>query len=156
MPYINLQEAADTTGKSVRTIRRLCNLPESKSYTTYEDGKLMVEVSFLDKHYPMVNVPNPDLTPKNDKGQTNATASHTPVPSGNSQNLDKLLHEIEILKLELKYRDQITQEKDKQIELLERSLLMLGQGIRKDQEKPEPQLEEQALPEEKKRRWWQW
>jgi hypothetical protein len=155
MPYINLQQAADATGKSIRTIRRLCNSPTSKDYITYEDGKLQVEVSFLEQNYPMVNMPNTGMTPKNNIGQSHDMANQVPVPNGNSHNSEKLIHEIEMLKLELKYRDQITQEKDKQIELLERSLLMLGEGLRKDQEKQELSLEENE-PATKKRRWWQW
>jgi len=156
MPYINLQQAADATGKSIRTIRRLCNSPESKDYITYEDGKLQIEVSFLEQNYPMVNAPNTGMPPKIDIGQSYDMANQTPIPNGNPHNSEKLLHEIEMLKLELKYRDQITREKDKQIEILERSLLMLGEGSRKDQEKQEPQLEDPLAPAEKKRRWWPW
>lgn len=155
MPYINLQEAANITGKSVRTIRRLCNSPENKNYIAYENGRLMVEVSFLDSHYPMVNEPNSVLIPNNDKGQTNATDSHKNVPNGNIKNSDKLLHEIEILKLELKYLDQINQQKDKQIELLERSLLLLGEGVKKEPDKRDSPSEENE-PKIKKRQWWQW
>jgi len=151
MPYINLQQAADATGKSIRTIRRLCNLPDSKDYITYEDGKLQVEVSFLEQNYPMVNAPNAGMPSKNDISHGNDTISQPAMPNGNTPNFDKLLHEIELLKLELKYRDQITQEKDKQIELLERSLLLLGEG-----EKKEPEQPEESAPAEKKRRWWQW
>jgi hypothetical protein len=154
MPYINLQQAADATGKSIRTIRRLCNAPTSKNFIIYEDGKLHVEVSFLEQNYPMVNMPNTGMPLKNDIGHSHDTTTEPPVPNGNPPNFDKLLHEIEMLRLELKYRDQITQEKDKQIELLERSLLMLGEG-----QKKEPVLEQQleeSAPVEKKRRWWQW
>ncbi len=154
MPYINLQQAAEATGKSIRTIRRLCNLPESKDYITYEDGKLQVEVSFLEQNYPMVNTPNTGMPLKNNIGHGHDTTSQPAMPNGNPLNFDKLLHEIELLKLELKYRDQITQEKDKQIEILERSLLMLGEG-----QKKEPALEQQpeeSAPAEKKRRWWPW
>ena len=154
MPYINLQQAADATGKSIRTIRRLCNAPTSKDFITYEDGKLLIEVSFLEQNYPMATVPNTGMPLKNDIGHSHDTASQPAMPSGNPPNFDKLLHEIELLKLELKYRDQITQEKDKQIELLERSLLLLGEG-----QKKEPVLEQQPeepAPAEKKRRWWQW
>jgi hypothetical protein len=154
MPYINLQQAAEATGKSIRTIRRLCNLPESKDYITYEEGKLQVEVSFLEQNYPMVNVPNTGMPLKNDTARGHVTASQPAMPNGNPPNFDKLLHEIELLKLELRYRDQITQEKDKQIELLERSLLLLGEGQKKEPE-PEQQPEESA-PAEKKRRWWPW
>lgn len=154
MPYINLQQAADATGKSIRTIRRLCNSPTSKDYITYEDGKLQVEVNFLEQNYPMVNMPNTGMSLKNDIGQSHDMTSQQAMPNGNPPNFDKLLHEIELLKLELKYRDQITQEKDKQIELLERSLLMLGEGQKKEPVQEE-QPEESALAE-KKRRWWQW
>ncbi len=154
MPYINLQQAADATGKSIRTIRRLCNASTSKDFITYEDGKLLVEVSFLEQNYPMATVPNTGMPQKNDIGHGHDMTSQPAMPSGNPPNFDKLLHEIELLKLELKYRDQITQEKDKQIELLERSLLLLGEG-----QKKEPVLEQQpeeSAPAEKKRRWWQW
>jgi len=154
MPYINLQQAADATGKSIRTIRRLCNSPQSKDYITYEDGKLQVEVSFLEQNYPMVNVPNTGMPSKNGTSHSNDTTSQPAMSNGNTPNFDKLLHEIELLKMELKYRDQITQEKDKQIELLERSLLLLGEGQKKEPE-PEQQPKESA-PAEKKRRWWQW
>jgi len=154
MPYINLQQAANATGKSIRTIRRLCNLPESRDYITYEDGKLQVEVSFLEQNYPMVNVPNTGMPSKDDTSHGNDTTSQLAMSNGNTPNFDKLLHEIELLKLELKYRDQITQEKDKQIELLERSLLLLGEGQKKE---PEPEHHpEESVPTEKKRRWWQW
>jgi len=158
MPYINLQEASEVTGKSVRTIRRLCNSPESKEYTTYEDGKLLVEVSFLERNYPMVNKPNHGISPKNGIGQTHAMASQTPLPDGNPQNPEKLLHEIELLKLELRHQAQITHEKEQQIEILKRSLLMLGEGQKGEpapEAQPEP-LEQEPLPVEKKKRWWPW
>jgi hypothetical protein len=155
MPYINLQQAADATGKSIRTIRRLCNAPTSKDYITYEDGKLQIEVSFLEQNYPMVNMPNTGMPLKNNIGHGHDTTNQPAMPNGNPHNSEQLLHEIEMLKLELKYRDQITREKDKQIEILERSLLMLGEGIKKDQDKQEPALEENE-PAIKKRRWWQW
>ncbi|TXK21156.1 hypothetical protein FVR03_23545 [Pontibacter qinzhouensis] len=158
MPYINLQEASEVTGKSVRTIRRLCNLPESKKYITYEDGKLLVEVSFLEGKYPMVNRPNPGIPSKNGIGQTHAIAMQEPVPDGNPQGPDKLLHEIELLKLELKFQAQLTQEKEQQIEILKRSLLMLGEGQR-NEPTPEPQpdaLKQEPRLVEKKKRWWPW
>ena len=155
MPYINLQQAADATGKSIRTIHRLCNSPESKDYITYEDGKLQVEVSFLEQNYPMINAPNTGMPLKNDIGQAYDMTSQPSMPNGKPNNSEKLLHEIELLKLELKYRDQITREKDKQIEILERSLLMLGEGTKKDEDKQEPSLEGNE-PATKKRRWWQW
>lgn len=153
MPYINLQEASEATGKSVRTIRRLCNSPQSKKYITYEDGKLLVEVSYLAKNYPLINSPEPVIPPKNDIGQTHAMASQTPVPDGNPQNPEKLLHEIELLKLELRHQTQITQEKEQQIDILKRSLLMLGEGQRKE---PAPEAqpdipEQEPLPVERKK-----
>lgn len=154
MPYINLQQAADATGKSIRTIRRLCNLPTSKDYITYQDGKLQVEVSFLERNYPMTRVPNTPMPSANDIGHGHDMAYQPAVPDGNRPESDKLLHEIEMLKLELKYRDQITREKDKQIELLERSLLMLGEGQRR--EPMADQQPEASTPTEKKKRWWQW
>jgi hypothetical protein len=154
MPYINLQQAADATGKSIRTIRRLCNSPSSKDYITYQDGKLQVEVSFLEQNYPMTRVPNTPMPSANDIGHGHDMAYQPTVPDGNRPESAELLHEIEMLKLELKHRDQITREKDKQIELLERSLLMLGEGQRK--EPMADQQSEGSAPTERKKRWWQW
>jgi hypothetical protein len=157
MPYILVKQAAQVTGKSEKTIRRLANSEASKSYITYEDGKLLIEISYLQQHYPLIkHGQEPKITP----GQTIDTPTQTSIDTVQPQSPVILQHTIDLLKQELKHKEelyhQISHEKDKRIEILERSLLMLGEGIKKDQEKAEViQIEPAALPE-KKRRWWQW
>lgn len=49
MPYLSLKQASETTGKSERTIRRLCSAPKFKDYITHEDGKLLIDANYLDQ-----------------------------------------------------------------------------------------------------------
>ena len=155
MPYIPVKEAAHLTGKSEKTIRRLANSETSKSYITYEDGKLLIEISYLQQHYPLVNHGQKAEKPI---GQNIDTSNQKSIDIVQPQDPVALQHTIELLKQELKHKEdlyqQVSQEKDKRIEILERSLLLLGEG-----QKKEPVLEQQpeeSAPTEKKRRWWQW
>jgi hypothetical protein len=155
MPYIPVKEAAQLTGKSEKTIRRLANSEISKSYVTYEDSKLLIEISYLQQHYPLVNHGQQAEKPTR---QTIDTSSHKSIDIVQPQDPVALQHTIELLKQELKHKEdlyqQVSLEKDKRIEVLERSLLLLGEGQRK-----EPVLEQQpeeSAPAEKKRRWWPW
>jgi len=155
MPYILVKEAAHLTGKSEKTIRRLANSEASKPYITYEDGKLLIEVSYLQQHYPLIKH---GQQPENPTGQTIDTSNPMSIDIVQPQNPLTLQHTIELLKQELKHKEelyqQISHEKDKRIEVLERSLLLLGEG-----QKKEPVLDQQleeSAPEEKKRSWWPW
>jgi len=155
MPYILVKEATHLTGKSEKTIRRLANSEASKSYITYEDGKLLIEVSYLQQHYPLIKH---GQEPEKYAGQTIDTSTQMTIDTVQPQNPLTLQHTIELLKQELKHKEelyqQISHEKDKRIEVLERSLLLLGEG-----QKKEPILDQQpeeSAPAETKRRWWQW
>lgn len=163
MAYLSLKQASETTGKSERTIRRLCNAPKSKSFITYEDGKLLIDTNYLEQNYPMNNAPNSVNPIQNPIGQWHDMASQSVNQQASIDNSGSLLHKVAMLELELKYKDElfrkVTSEKDLRIETLERSLLLLGQGLKKDafadQEKPEqinPVKEEPV----KRKSWWSW
>lgn len=155
MPYIHVKEAAQLTGKSEKTIRRLANSETSKPYITYEDGKLLIEISYLQQNYPLVNHGQQMEKPT---GQIIDTFSQKSIDTVQPQDSIALQHTIELLKQELKHKEdlyqQVSQEKDKRIEILERSLLLLGEGQKKEPVREQPP-EESALAE-KKRRWWPW
>lgn len=155
MPYIPVKEAAHLTGKSEKTIRRLANSEISKPYITYEDSKLLIEISYLQQHYPLVNHGQQAEKPT---GQTIDTSSQKSIDIVQPQDPVALQHTIELLKQELKHKEelyhQVSQEKDKRIEVLERSLLLLGEGQKK--ESVLEQQPEESAPAEKKRRWWPW
>jgi hypothetical protein len=155
MPYIPVKEAAHLTGKSEKTIRRLANSEISKPYITYEDSKLLIEISYLQQHYRLVNHGQQAEKPT---GQTIGTSSQKYIDIVQPQDPVALQHTIELLKQELKHKEdlyqQVSQEKDKRIEVLERSLLLLGEGQKK--ESVLEQQPEEPAPAEKKRRWWQW
>lgn len=162
MPYLSLKQASETTGKSERTIRRLCSAPKSKDYITYEDGKLLIDSNYLEQSYPMTKTPKPVNPVKNTTGQRHDMDSQTVNHSLQPDNSDNLTHKVAMLEQELKYKDElfykITREKDLRIETLERSLLLLGEGIKKEpvanQEQPEQTTQEQESV--KKKRWWFW
>lgn len=157
MPYIPVKEAAHLTGKSEKTIRRLANSEISKPYITYEDSKLLIEISYLQQHYPLVNHgQQAEKYPR----QTVDTSSQKSIDIIQLQDPVALQHTIELLKQELKHKEdlyqQVSQEKDKRIEVLERSLLLLGEGQKKELMLEQQPEEPEAAPVEKKRRWWPW
>lgn len=153
MPYLTIKQAAEATQKSEKTIRRLCNSPKSKDYVTTEDGKLLIDVSYLQQTYPMST---PGQTTKKGTGPSLPTPTQQVQTDVQPQQTDNLQHEIDLLKLQLRHKDEILGMKDRQIETLERSLLLLGEGIKRE---PMPNATEptaqaaQELP--KKKRWWQ-
>src|SRR5688500_2576767 len=114
MPYIPVKEAAQLTGKSEKTIRRLANGETSKSYITYEDGKLLIEISYLQQHYPLVNHGQQIEKPT---GQTIDMSNQKSMDIIQPQGSIALQHTIELLKQELKHKEdlyqQVSQEKDK-------------------------------------------
>lgn len=123
--YLTLKEAADTTGKSERQLRRICNDPKNKGYVSYnEKGRLLVDANFLTQNYPLVNVPN--MT-----GKTMPSDSEAGHVSEN-QPADNLAFKVALLEQQLRHKEELTTallaEKDKRIEVLERSLLILGEG----------------------------
>lgn len=159
MAYLSLKQASETTGKSERTIRRLCSAPKSKDYITYEDGKLLIDANYLEQNYPMTKTPEPVNLGKNHTGQRHDMDSQYVNQPLQPDNSDNLLYKIAMLELELKHKDElfhkITREKDLRIETLERSLLLLGEGLKKDPVSTNEQPDQKQEPVRKKR-WWQW
>jgi hypothetical protein len=158
MPYLTIKQAAQATGKSEKTIRRLCNLSKSKDYVTYEDTKLLVDANYLQQNYPMISTGQPvHPTQKAHRQEVDMTTQNH-LNNVQPQQSQDLSHEIELLKLQLKHKEEIIYMKDRQLEVLERSLLLLGEGLRKEpvtnQEQPE-QISQEQEPA-KKKSWWHW
>ena len=153
MSYLTIKQAAEATRKSEKTIRRLCNSPESKDYIAMEDGKILIDANYLQQNYP---ISTSGQTAQRDTGHCLPTPTQEVQPVVHLPQIDSLQHEIELLKLQLKYKDEILGMKDRQIETLERSLLLLGEGMKRE---PVPAATEpiaQAAPEPpRKKRWWQ-
>ena len=153
MPYLTIKQAAEATKKSEKTIRRLCNNHKSKDYVTTEDGKIMIDASYLQQTYPMST---PGQTTKKGTGHSLPMPTQQVQPVVQPQQTDSLQHEIDLLKLQLRHKDEILGMKDRQIETLERSLLLLGEGLKQE---PVPTAAEAVAavnPEPaKKKRWWQ-
>ncbi len=116
--YLTLKQASETTGKSERQIRRLCNDPKNNEYIQRDGkGRLLLKIDFLQQNYPLVHVPSDKN--KASQGVDSVTESSYPqVP-------DDRDFKIALLEQELRHKDELFAAKDKQIELLERSLLML-------------------------------
>jgi hypothetical protein len=57
MPYLTIVQAADATGKSEKTIRRLINKPQSKQYIARDgdspNSPVQIDSSYLASVYPM-------------------------------------------------------------------------------------------------------
>lgn len=172
MPYLTITQAAEATGKSEKTIRRLSNKPESKPYISKEgtghNAPILIDASYLQNVYPLAIPGQPTQNPKNTPGQRLDTSTQSLLDTDTAQNAVTLSHTIELLKQELRYKEElytkVTLEKDKRIEVLERSLLLLGEGQLKESAlsntepttaiEPEPMT---AIPEPTKRkRWWSW
>lgn len=163
MAYLSLKQAAEITGKSERTIRRLCNAPKSKNFVTYEDGKLLVDANYLEQNYPMTKTPKAVNHDTIEHSQRHDMDSQNVKPMSHTQSLDNLAHKVAMLELELKYKDElfhkVTMEKDLRIEALERSLLLLGEGVKKEtisSQERQPDQSPQEQEPAKKKRWWQW
>jgi hypothetical protein len=153
MSYLTIKQAAEATRKSEKTIRRLCNSPKSKDYMVLEDGKILIDANYLQQTYPMST---PGQTAKKDTRHSLPMPTQKVQPIVQAPQTDSLQHEIDLLKLQLRYKDEILGIKDRQIETLERSLLLLGEGMKRE---PVPAATEpiaQAAPDPpKKKRWWQ-
>ncbi|MRX78916.1 hypothetical protein GJU39_22890 [Pedobacter petrophilus] len=119
--YLTLKQASETTGKSERQIRRLCNEPKNKEYIQRDEkGRLLLKIDFLQQNYPLVHVPN-----------DNNKAIHevdSVTEDGYPQLPDDRDFKIALLEQELRHKEDLSAEKDKRIEVLERSLLLLDQA----------------------------
>jgi hypothetical protein len=151
MPYLTIQEAAQTTGKSEKTIRRLCNDPKSEKYVTREDGKLLVDSSYLSQKYSMKTT-----------GQNESKWPGQSIDKKENDQLDKVdisnnlenqiyQHKIVLLEQELRLKDMLMNEKDQRIQDLQQSLRLLGSAQPNPNEEVVPVAE--TIPAKKK--WWQ-
>lgn len=126
--YLTLKQATETTGKSQRQLRRLCNDPENKDFVTHDDkGRLLVDANFLAQNYPLVNVPivgkNVGVSMPKDANGANGINLHS---------IENLTIKVAQLEQELRHKEELSTaiiaEKIKVIEVLERSLMMLGEA----------------------------
>jgi hypothetical protein len=171
--YLTIQQASETTGKSARTIRRLCYEENSKEYITYDEkNRLLIDANYLAQHYPLIVMPQPGKPAKSDNRKSMAMSKDMAIDNGKPKESDNLLHKVAILELELKHREElfykITQEKERQIlekdrriEDLNRALLLLGEGLKRDPintaSESTPETVQKPEPEPpKKKRWWPW
>lgn len=152
MPYLTIQEATQITGKSEKTIRRLCNDPKSEKYVTREDGKLLVDSNYLSQKYSMKTTgQNENKQPvqsvdKKENDQLNI------VDITNNQENQNYQHKISLLEQELRLKDMLMNEKDQRIQDLQQSLRLIGSAV-----PPNPNEEvvpfAETIPAKKK--WWQ-
>lgn len=132
MNYIDIKEAVKATGKSEKTIRRFLSKAESKPFIEKKDGKLIVDVNYLFSSYPPVKVDKKDGGQKLD------------IDQGVSNDIEmlELKNKLALYEQEIKYKEQLLNEKDSRILDLQKAMLLLEAP--KDQEKSI----------EKKKRWW--
>ena len=133
--YLTLKQAAAATGKSERQLRRLSLNPESEQFVTMENGKRLINANFLHKHYPLKNVPKQE---ENVSGQSIAISGVTNKKSDRqsveymrnrlAQLEQEMTLKVALLEQEKKHKEAMSAEKDKRIEVLERSLLMLNEA----------------------------
>lgn len=153
MPYLTIKQAVEATQKSEKTIRRLCNNHKSKNYVTTEDGKIMIDASYLQQTYPMST---PGQIAKKGTRHSLPMATQQVQPVVQPQQTDSLQHEIDLLKLQLRHKDEILGMKDRQIDTLERTLLLLGEGLQRETAPTATESVTMVDPEPtKKKRWWQ-
>ena len=150
MPYLTLSEAAIITGKSEKTIRRLCAEPESKQFISREDGKISIDSNYLSQKYSM------KITGQNEKklpGQNKDKKENVQlgkVDINSSQELQNYQHKIALLEQEVRLKDMLMNEKDQRIEDLQQSLRLLGSAPSATVDKTESVAEAPI-----KKKWWQ-
>lgn len=156
MPYLTIAQAAEATGKSEKTIRRLIKQPTAAPFVTRDgDGPnapVQIDASYLQSVYPM-SIPtmqkrildkgsqgrNSDLGQDQDKGQTNDQTA---------QSIAIQAEMLAILKEQLRLKDEQLAARDRRIEDLTDKLT----HIRLITEAPR----EEQRPEEQKKSWWRW
>ncbi|RZK33473.1 MAG: hypothetical protein EOO61_15240 [Hymenobacter sp.] len=89
-----------------------------------EKGRLLIDANFLSQNYPLIHVPKVS-------GKTVPSGSDTGHMS-DYQFTDNLAFKVALLEQQLRHKEELSAallaEKDKRIEVLERSLLILGEG----------------------------
>lgn len=134
MNYIDIKEAVKATGKSEKTIRRFLSRVESKPFINKDGGKLLVDVNFLFNSYPPI------------KEITKGDGQNLDIDQGVSMDMEllELKNKLALYEQEIKYKDELLNEKDCRIIDLQKAMLLI--------EAPK----EQELLVKKKRRWWSW
>jgi hypothetical protein len=151
MPYLTIQEAMQTTGKSEKTIRRLCNDPKSEKYVTREDGKLLVDSNYLSQKYSMKTTGQNESKQAGQSIDTKENDRLDKVDIANNQESQNYQHKIGLLEQELRLKDMLMNEKDQRIQDLQQSLRLLGSGSSIIDEKV-PAVAETISA---KKKWWQ-
>jgi len=132
MNYIDIKEAVKATGKSEKTIRRFLSKAESKSFIDKKDNKLLVDVNYLFASYPPVKSDQKEGGQKLDTGQRLSI----------DNELMQLKNKLALYEQEIRYKDELLNEKDGRILDLQKAMLLL-----------EAPKEKESLIVNKKR-WW--
>lgn len=124
MNYIDIKEAVKATGKSEKTIRRFLSKAESKPFINKNNGKLLVDVNFLFNSYP------PIKKVEKEGGQ------NLDIDQDVSMDMEllELKNKLALYEQEIKYKDELLNEKDGRITDLQKAMLLLEAP--KDQEQP--------------------
>lgn len=151
--YLTIKQAAATTGISDRQIRRLCYDTKSKAFVTHDEkGRLLVDAGYLGQHYPLVKVPE---KVQNDNGKAFAMTNDVSMVKDKAEEPENLKLKVALLEQEVRQKNEIiaiiTEEKDKRIEVLERALLLLGEGQKQNETQKDPAQTELPV---KKKNWW--
>ena len=157
--YLTIKQAAATTGISERQIRRLCYDVKSKAFVTHDEkGRLLVDAGYLGQHYPLVNVPEVVKGGKKDNSKKLDMSSEMSIDNGKTEATENLRLKVSLLEQEVKQKNEIiaiiTEEKNKRIEVLERALLLLGEGQKQTTSSSSDTSEINLI--QKKKHWWNW
>lgn len=131
MNFIDIKEAAEATGKSEKTIRRLVYKTESESFTDKKNNKIVIDVNYLFSIYPAVKKKKKEVVQNIDMGK-------------DVSSLDELIDlkvKVAIYEQELKHKEYLLNEKDNRISDLQKAMLLLEAHKEK-----EPTV---------RKRWWQ-
>lgn len=116
MNYIDINQAAEATGKSAKTIRRLLSNEVSKAFIEKRDGKIFVEVNYLFASYPFIK----GVSIPEDKG----------LDTGRNLSMDnelsQLKNKIALYEQEIKHKDLLLTEKEGRIGDLQKALLLIS------------------------------
>ncbi len=115
MNYIDINQAAEATGKSSKTIRRLLSKKESKPFIDRKEGKIFIDVNYLFTSYPSVN----DMSKPKEK-MVDVVRDVTM-----DNEISELKTKITLYEQELKHKEELLNEKSCRIEDLQKSLILL-------------------------------
>lgn len=115
MNYIDINQAAEATGKSSKTIRRLSSKKESEPFIDKREGKIFIDVNYLFASYPSV------------KDVSNHSEQRLDVVQEVTMDneISQLKTKIALYEQDLKHKDELLNEKSGRIEDLQKSLLLL-------------------------------